>query len=207
MIVRDHAAPILARRPRCMLCGQRMLDVRRVKTHWQAVHKTEWSRYSSAARQHCNTLSKAVKRPCQFCNSNAKGSNLHAAQCPMLFQALMLHELRKASAASAEQDAPRPTLPRRSEQVAKYKSFSLASTPLSMAFRRSGSSVPQPHRPASAPLQPQTAHWLLVAARLKGRVSWARSFGLRWPSRMEMFWQVAYGLYAYGCIIPTRCAT
>ena len=155
VIVRDHAASILSWRPCCMLCGQRMVDVRRVKTHWQAVHKVEWSKYSPTARQHCNTLSKAVQRPCQFCKSNAKDSYIHAAQCPMLFQALMIHELRASSAAPASQADPRPTLPRRSEQVAKYKSFCLSSTPLGMAFRRAGSSASRLHSVASESLQPQ----------------------------------------------------
>ena len=155
VIVRDHAAQILLWRPCCLLCGQRMLDVRPIKTHWQAVHKTEWSRCSSAARQHCSTLSKTVQKPCQFCHSQAKDSNLHAGQCPMLFQALMMHELRKESVVPAVQEAPRPTLPRRSEQVAQYKNFSLTNTPLGIAFRRSGHSQPQPAPPTSQPLQAQ----------------------------------------------------
>ena len=76
------------------------------------------------------------------------------------------------------------------------------------SFRRSGSALPQPHRDASAPLQRwlRTAKCLYVAARPKGRASWARSSGLRRPPLKELFWQVACGLYACGCIIPTLCA-
>ena len=39
VIVREHASDILSRSPCCLLCGQRTLDVRRIKTHWQAIHK------------------------------------------------------------------------------------------------------------------------------------------------------------------------
>ena len=156
IIVRDCAAQILARRPCCMLCGQRMLDVRRLKTHWQAVHKSEWSRFSAAARQHCSTLSKAVRKPCQFCLSQAKDSNLHAVQCPTLFQAMMIHELRRESVVPVAQEAPRSTLPRRSEQVAQYKTFSLENTPLGIAFRRSGHSQSRPPPPLARMLQAQS---------------------------------------------------
>ena len=49
-------------------------------------------------------------------------------------------------AQSAPQDIPptlRPALPRRSEQVAQYKSFQLSSTPLGIAFRKSTSALPK----------------------------------------------------------------
>ena len=37
ILVKEQASRILSWSPCCMLCGQRMLDVKRVKTHWQAV--------------------------------------------------------------------------------------------------------------------------------------------------------------------------
>ena len=86
ILVKEQASRILAWSPCCMLCGQRMIDVKRVKTHWQAIHKAEWTAHASTARQLCQTLSKAVQRPCQFCQSGAKDSAAHAVQCPMLFQ-------------------------------------------------------------------------------------------------------------------------
>ena len=136
IIVRDYAASILARSPCCLLCGQRMLDVRRTKTHWRAIHTLEWSRHSAAAGQLCRTLSKAVRRPCQFCGSSAKESSGHAPQCAMLFQAMLLHEIRRSPAQTDATTTERPTLPRRSEQVAVYKSFCLSNTPIGVAFRK-----------------------------------------------------------------------
>ena len=157
VVVRDHSAAILSRSPCCMLCGQRMLDIRRVKTHWQAVHKDEWSRYSSSAKQLCSTLSKAVRRPCQFCQSGAKDSNAHAAQCPMLFQAMLIHCLREQSAHQAAPPQLRPVLPRRSEQVAQYKGFQLSSTFLGLAFRKGASAVSKQPSSAASTQESQSA--------------------------------------------------
>ena len=144
LLVKEHAMNILAWSPCCMLCGQRMVDVKRVKTHWQAIHKTEWAEHASTARQLCQTLSKAVQRPCQFCQSGAKDFAAHATQCPMLFQAMLIHSIRTAVGSPAQQDELRPILPRRSEQVAKYKSFSLSETPLGAAFRKGLSQSSRP---------------------------------------------------------------
>ena len=152
VVVRDHSAAILSWSPCCMLCGQRMLDIRRVKTHWQAVRKDEWSRHSSSAKQLCGTLSKAVRRPCQFCQSGAKDSNAHAAQCPLLFHAMLIHCLRAQSIHQATPSQLRAVLPRRSEQVAQYKSFQLSSTPLGLAFRK-GASASSKQPSSAAPTQ------------------------------------------------------
>ena len=139
VIVREHASDILSRAPCCLLCGQRMLDVRRIKTHWQAIHKAEWAARSANAGQPCRTLSKALQRPCQFCHSNAKDPCARAPQCAMLFQAMLMKGVRERVGAASPQGKtpPRPTLPRRSKQVAQRKSFSLSNTPLGQAFRKS----------------------------------------------------------------------
>ena len=54
----------------------------------------------------------------------------------MLFQAMLLHSIRGETGSTTVQEMPRPLLPRRSEQVAQYKSFTLSGTPLGLAFRK-----------------------------------------------------------------------
>ena len=156
-----------------MMCMQRMVDIRRVQTRWRATHPRAWERYSPRAAQLCRTFSKQV-RPCQFCGSNAKQSETHAVQCPMLFQAFLMRQHLTQGTSEQMVEKPRDILPRCSEQDAKHKHFDLKSTSFGKAFLAGASQLPHTQRRVTmthststkpetaavsqdAPTQPQTA--------------------------------------------------
>ena len=133
-IVSMRASDVHRMKPSCLLCRQKLVDIRRVKMHWRAMHAEAWTRYHSEAEQHCRTQAKALRRPRQFCDCDAKDLQAHSRLCPMMFQAMAVHLTQKHGALDSMREAHRALLPRCSEQEAAYKSFKIESTPLSRAF-------------------------------------------------------------------------
>ena len=60
--------------PRCILCGQILLDQNRVKTHWRKSHPTARRTASQEAIRICGSLKSVFRSPCQFCNSKPRTS-------------------------------------------------------------------------------------------------------------------------------------
>ena len=79
----------------CMLCGQRVLDKSRIKTHWQKSHPEAWRLCHHQARSLARSLCATFLVPCRYCDSKAKDSKEHAVQCPALFQILSVRWLRE----------------------------------------------------------------------------------------------------------------
>ena len=103
--------------PRCVLCGQILLDKSRIKMHWRKSHPA-WKRASAEAMRICGSLKSVFRSPCQFCNSNAKNLSLHANQCSSLFQVcagMLLSANNDGNAAEADAKTPQV---RRSATVA-----------------------------------------------------------------------------------------
>ena len=76
---------------------------------------------------------------------------------------MLTHSIRAAAGSATVQEEPRPILPRRSEQVAKYKSFSLSETPLKTAFRKGSSTVPNTCSAVTAESEPKQGKPSLVS--------------------------------------------
>ena len=121
--------------PRCILCGQILLDQNRVKTHWRKSRPTAWRTASQEALRICGSLKSVFRSPCQFCNSKAKNLNLHSTQCASLFQVCAGMVLQAQNQESAAEADAKPPQARSSATVAAYKQFDVRASPLATAFR------------------------------------------------------------------------
>ena len=132
---------------RCILCGQILLDKARIKTHWRKAHPTAWRLASSEALRVCGRLKSIFRKPCQFCKSPAKNSNLHATQCSTLFQVCagqILQAFDHTDAAEADVKLPQV---RSSAVTPACKQVDMHASPLATAFRAgatASASVPDP---------------------------------------------------------------
>ena len=133
--ISEFAESIHSIGPRCVLCGQILLDKSRIKTHGRKSHPTAWRKVSAEAMRICGSLKSVFKSPCQFCSSSAKNLSLHANQCSSLFQVcagMLLSANNYANAAEADAKTPQT---RRSAAVAAYTQVDIARSPLARAFR------------------------------------------------------------------------
>ena len=65
----------------CMLCGQRIVNSKHMKTHWRTGHPDAWKKVRAHSEALAGSLSTIVRKPCQFCGSKAKNSQAHSRQC------------------------------------------------------------------------------------------------------------------------------
>ena len=77
----------------CLLCGQRVLQVARLKTHWQQQHPKAWVAVKSQAASESKSMCATFSRPCAYCGSCAKDSRQHSGQCGVYFQAASMRFL------------------------------------------------------------------------------------------------------------------
>ena len=90
----QYASTLQAQAAKCMLCGQRLLQSSRVKSHWQASHERAWKLCHRHVHSEAQSLKSLFTSPCQYCGSRAKDSRLHSTQCPVMFQVLALRWFR-----------------------------------------------------------------------------------------------------------------
>ena len=93
----QHSRTICANSKQCLLCGQRLLQAGRVKTHWRASHEEAWKACGQQASTASRSLCALFRKPCPFCGSQAKG---HQAALPA-----MPHDV--SDPGDAQHEAPR----------------------------------------------------------------------------------------------------
>eukprot|EP00439_Symbiodinium_sp_Y106_P077393 s432_g16.t1 len=131
-----HSLQLISFANQCLLCGQILQKATSTKSHWRQSHPEAWQRAHRLATSEAQSLSALVKRPCQFCASQAKDYKLHARQCPMLFQILAVRTLDQESSGSSAQGGTKQAAPRKTEVEPKYRSFV---SPLQCAFAKATS--------------------------------------------------------------------
>ena len=90
----QHSRTICANSKQCLLCGQRLLQAGRVKTHWRASHEEAWKACGQQASAASRSLCALFRKPCPFCGSQAKDIKLHSQQCPMMFQIQAMRSMK-----------------------------------------------------------------------------------------------------------------
>ena len=120
--LRQHSRLLVDSASQCILCGQRLLQASRIKSHWQQSHAQAWKQSGRHAITEAGSLSALFESPCVYCGSKAKNYKQHASQCPVMFQILALRRLTHTGEIETVDDS-KPAAPRKHEAQPKYKSF------------------------------------------------------------------------------------
>ena len=128
-----HSQVWRSRSSQCWLCGQRLAQASRIKTHWQSSHQDIWHRCRLHANTEAASLSSIFSRPCAFCQSNAKDVKQHAQQCPVLFQILSLRWLQNQEPLKEADPGHKPKARKQKAAPPAYQSFV---SPLAVAFTK-----------------------------------------------------------------------
>ena len=107
----------------CMLCGQRIVNSKHMKTHWRTGHPDAWKMVRAHSEALAGSLSTIVRKPCQFCGSKAKNSQAHSRQCPSFFQVLAVRHLRQLPAPMSTYAYIQPTAPKQDKMQPKYQTY------------------------------------------------------------------------------------
>eukprot|EP00439_Symbiodinium_sp_Y106_P052975 s3469_g7.t1 len=130
----NHSDDLRRYNKTCMICGQHMVKQDHIKNHWRSSHQQAWKSASYLANTEAGSMNSVLKRPCQFCGSQAKNAHLHARQCPVLFQILAVRHLLNMGTQPQLATGVVPKAPKQSETQPAYRTFV---SPILQAFRRS----------------------------------------------------------------------
>ena len=63
-------------RKACAICGQRLISMQKIKTHWRQTHAVAWRCVQAEIEGEMASLQAVVQKPCQFCGSKAVDSGV-----------------------------------------------------------------------------------------------------------------------------------
>ena len=132
--VPSHAEYICTLGSVCALCGQRMQQASRIKSHWQRQHGQAWALVQTDAASTARSLISVFRSPCQFCHSTAKNPKQHADKCSAFFQVAAVRHLLQLGRLDMSLVGSKAPALRPFETQPAYKSFTLGGTPLGRAF-------------------------------------------------------------------------
>ena len=114
----------------CLLCGQRLIGMRRIKTHWRSSHAVAWGLTESYLPGAMRSLSSTFQTPCRYCDSNARSSEAHASQCYVTFQILAMRRLHQQDKLTEMRQIQSAIQTRQDKAKPAYASFDLSNTPI-----------------------------------------------------------------------------
>ena len=118
----------------CSLCGQHLIDMQRIKTHWQMTHKVAWRFVKGEILGDMAALRSAIRRPCQYCGSGASDVNAHSRQCPVLFQLLATRSLHQKGRLIEARSQSASVIERQDKNQPAYAAYSVESSPIGQAL-------------------------------------------------------------------------
>ena len=185
-------------RKACSLCGQRLIDMQRIKTHWQMSHKVAWRFIKGEILGDMAALSSTIRRPCQYCGSGASDVIAHSRQCPVLFQLLATRSLHQKGRLMEARSQGTSVIKRQDKNQPAYAAYSVESSPIGQALGLSRCSK------ASATIRSGAAAWILLtpmaqvdSSRLSqelrprgvsGPSNWSSSTQATTAMRTQAFW-------------------
>ena len=119
---------------RCVLCGQRVQEASRIKTHWRATHPIAWKAVSRGAELDAKTMSKIFVSPCAFCGAKTKDPEAHAPRCAPFFQANAARHLARNHSVRLEMEGSKAESLRQHEREPQYTTWTVTSTPIGQAM-------------------------------------------------------------------------
>ena len=117
-------------RKACSLCSQRLIDMRRIKTHWQKTHSGAWQCVRGEVLGEMASLSSTIRRPCQYCGSRASDVGVHSRQCAVLFQLLATRSLHRKGQLEAARAQGTGTIRRQDKNKPAYAEYSIEPSPI-----------------------------------------------------------------------------
>ena len=163
-----------------------------LKTHWRSSHQEAWRMTSSYTSGAMRSISATFQVPCGYCGSKAKSSELHAKQCQVTYQVLVMRRLHQQGQLEELRQATTAVQPRQDKASPAYADFDVKSTPIGRALGLSATSRPtvpaatayrngvsqRPGRPTPSPgNRTQQVQWTSEASRV-----WPRRLILTNPS-------------------------
>ena len=136
----QHSRTICANSKPCLLCGQRLLQAGRVKTHWRASHEEAWKACGQQASAASRSLCALFRKPYPFCGSQAKDIKLHSQQCPMMFQIQAFRSMKHQGLDWRAMSGSKQAKAKQVRDQPTYKSFV---SPMKVALAK-GSARPAP---------------------------------------------------------------
>ena len=118
----------------CSLCGQRLISMQRIKTHWQMTHRAAWRYVKEEITGDMAALSSVIRRPCQFCGSGALDTHARSRQCPALFQLLATRSLRRKGKLTEACSQSTSVIQRQDKNNPAYATYSVESSPIGKAL-------------------------------------------------------------------------
>ena len=132
--VPQHTGSIRQLSETCALCGQRLQQASRVKTHWQKQHAKAWHLVWRDAVSTARNLVAVFSSLCTFCDSTAKQPRQHADKCSAFFRVSAVRRLRELGCLDSSLAGYKAPSMKQHEVAPTYKSFTLEPTPLGQAF-------------------------------------------------------------------------
>ena len=126
-------------RQACALCGQRLVGMSRIKTHWQASHPKAWKLVCQRTPGEMRSLKAAFTSPCRFCGSRARSSDKHCMQCPVVFQLCAVREVCRAQRLQDAMNESSGILACQDKANPAYLDQGIATTPIGRALRAAAS--------------------------------------------------------------------
>ena len=126
----------------CLLCGQRVLQVARLKTHWQQQRPKAWVAVKSQAASESKSMCATFSRPCAYCGSCAKDSRQHSGQCGVYFQAASMRFLLREHKLEPDLIGSKDIADKQHLHPPAYQAFQLEKTPIGCAFGAAPSAPP-----------------------------------------------------------------
>ena len=132
----------------CALCGQRLIGMAKVKSHWQATHPKAWKLAQHRAMGEMQSLKATFTVPCRYCGSHARSSSQHSKQCHVLFQLCAIREVFRAKQIDAVLSESTQVIRRQDKYNPEYLRCEPANTPIGKALR---AAIAEPDTCSKAP--------------------------------------------------------
>ena len=123
-----------ALRQACSLCGQRLIDMRRIKTHWQKTHSGAWQSVKGEVLGDMASLCSTIRKTCQYCGSSASDVEAHSRQCAVLFQLLAARSLHRQGRLEEAKAQSAGKIRRQDKNKPAYADYSVESSPIGKAL-------------------------------------------------------------------------
>ena len=133
--VLSQVALLATLRRACAICGQRLISMQKIKTHWRQTHAVAWRCVQAEIEGEMASLQAVVKKPCQFCGSTAADSGAHSRQCATLFQLLATRSLARLGRLHQVRELTTGTQRRQDKANPAYASYRIENSPIGQALR------------------------------------------------------------------------
>ena len=206
--VLNHVRLLQRARHTCLLCGQRLIGMTRIKKHWRSSHASAWSLTESYMMGAMRSISSMFKVPCDYCGSRAKSSEAHSKQCYVTFQILAMRRLHQLSKLEEVRQVVVAVQQRQDKANPEYASFALSAIPIGRALGLSTTTStdrPEMRMPRTEATSQQTSPVRPPPISSSVLLQWDDEASRSWPARLVLLNPSSH-CYANACML-SQCHT